>query len=62
MEKLLLNFIRAEGSGMGSKGMSNVVVRSMISNMAEPMKMTLSGMLEDGAQSVVLAKEFFKKI
>ena len=33
----------------------------MISDMAEPIKMKLSGMVEAGAQCV-LAKEFFKKI
>ena len=46
---------------MGSKGMSNVVVRSMISNMAEPIKMKLSGMVEGWCENV-LAKEFFEKI
>ena len=33
----------------------------MISNMAVPIKMKLSEMVEDGAQSV-LTKEFFEKI
>ena len=54
--------IRAEGSGMGlPRGGQSRCSLPMISNMAEPIGMKLSGFVEGRGQSN-LAKEFFKNL